>query len=284
MNIGRLGIWTGRFWSDRAAATLAAQELERLGYGAIWIPNRAEIFDFAGELLHATERIVVATGIASIWAHTPEQASAAFASLNRAHPNRFLLGLGVSHSHLVNREAAGRYTRPLERMRAYLDALDAAQPPVPQVDRVLAALGPRMLELARDRAAGAHPYLVTPDHTRFARDILGTGPLLAPEQAVVLETEATPARNIARKHLAAYLQAPNYVRNWLRLGFTQDDLAGGGSDRLVDALVAWGSLDTVRDRIEEHFRAGANHVCIQVLTAETQGLPMDEWWALAPGR
>ncbi len=176
----------------------------------------------------------------------------------------------------------GRYVRPYTRMVEYLDALDAAPNPVPVPERALAALGPRMLELARDRSAGAHPYLVTPEHTREARTALGQGPLLAPEQAVVLETDPARARAIARQHLSRYLQAPNYVNNWLRLGFTQADVADGGSDRLVDALVAWGDLDAIRQRIQEHQRAGADHVCIQALAADPLALPLAQWRALAP--
>jgi probable F420-dependent oxidoreductase len=166
-------------------------------------------------------------------------------------------------------------------MRAYLDDLDAAEPPVPAAERVLAALGPRMLELARDRSAGAHPYLVTPEHTRQARQVLGADRLLAVEQAAVLETNPERARTLARQHLAVYLQAPNYTNNWRRLGFTEDDLADGGSDRLVDALVAWGDAGAIRDRVERHHEAGADHVCLQVVTGEFRP-PVEEWRALGP--
>lgn len=268
-------------WAQRADAQDIARELEQLGYSAVWFPNGPGMLDRARELLDATSRIVVATGIASIWMHPAEQVAAAHHALAQAHPRRFLLGLGVSHAHLVNREEAGRYRRPVERMLAYLDALDAAPTPVPREERILAALGPRMLEIARTRSAGAHPYLVTPEHTRRAREALGTGPLLAPEQAVVLETQPERARSIARTHLARYLQAPNYTNNWLRLGFTAEDLANGGSDRLVDALVAWGDVETIRERIAEHLRAGADHVCLQVLASSPLAAPHDEWRALA---
>jgi len=166
-------------------------------------------------------------------------------------------------------------------MRDYLDSLDAAPTPVPVKERILAALGPRMLELARDRSAGAHPYLGTVEHTRRAHEVLGTGRLLAPELAVVFETDPARARAIAREHLTFYLQAPNYTNNWLRLGFTPDDLADGGSDRLVDEVVAWGSSDAIRERIAEHHRAGADHVCLQVLTPAAAELPMGEWRTLA---
>ncbi len=281
MQLGRIGIWSSSFWGDRGAAKEAAAQLEQLGYGALWFPNRPALFALAGELLGATQRIVVATGIASIWTHPAEEVAEVHHTLTQAHPNRFVLGLGVSHAHLVNRGEPGRYDRPFERMSAYLDALDTAPIPVPANERLLAALGPRMLGLARDRSAGAHPYLVTAEHTRRARESLGAGPILAPEQAVVLETNPERARAIAREHLSMYLQAPNYANNWLRLGFAADDLTNGGSDRLVDALVAWGNSDTIRERVAEHFSAGADHVCLQVITADRTAMPLVEWQALA---
>lgn len=282
MDLGRIGIWSGKFWADRAAAPVTAAALEQMGYGALWFPNRRETFVLARELLDATQHVVIAPGIASIWMHPAEQVARDTHALEQAHPGRFLLGLGVSHQHMVDHNAPGRYERPVAHMLAYLDDLDHAPTPVPPANRVLAALGPRMLAIARDRSAGAHPYLTTPNHTRRAREILGAGPILATEQAVVLETDAAEARRIAREHLAVYLRASNYINNWLRLGFTQDDIANGGSDRLVDALVAWGTVDQARERIEEHLRAGASHVCIQVLTANPAELPMEQWRALAP--
>jgi probable F420-dependent oxidoreductase len=280
MELGRIGVWSPQFYGERAEVMDAAAELEELGYGTLWFPNRPHIFERARELLDATRRVVAATGIASIWTHTPAEAAEAHHEISQAHPDRFLLGLGVSHPHLVDRDAPGRYSKPLTRMREYLDELDAAPNPVPISERMLAALGPRMLELARDRSTGAHPYLGTPDHTRRAREVLGPGRLLAPEQAVVLESDPARARAGAREHLSRYLQAPNYTSNWLRLGFTPADLEGGGSDRLVDALVAWGSPDTIRERVGQHHQAGADHVCIQVVGAG-EGLPRDEWRTLA---
>lgn len=281
MQPGRIGIWTAHVWDERGAAREAASELEQLGYGALWFPNRPATFELARDLLDATSRITIATGIASIWAHPAEEVAATHHALTQAYPNRFVLGLGVSHAHLVNRGQPDRYERPFEHMRAYLDALDAAPNPVPAEERVLAALGPRMLGLARERSAGAHPYLVTVDHTRRAREILGAGPILAPEQAVVLETDPDRARAIAREHLAIYLRAPNYTNSWLRLGFTSDDLTNGGSDRLVDALVAWGGIDTIRERVAQHLLAGADHVCLQLLTADRGAMPRSEWQTLA---
>lgn len=281
MELGRIGIWSRHLWGERASVMEAAAELEDLGYGALWFPNAPRTFERARDLLDATRRIVVAPGIASIWTHTAADAAAAHHALTQAHPGRFLLGLGVSHAHLVDREEPGRYSRPLTKMREYLDSLDAAPTPVPIEQRILAALGPRMLELARNRSAGAHPYLGTVEHTRRAREVLGPGPLLAPELAVVLETDPSRARAIAREHLTFYLQAPNYTNNWLKLGFTLDDLAAGGSDRLVDEVVAWGATDAIRERITEHHRAGADHVCLQVLTPAAAELPIGGWRTLA---
>ncbi len=278
--LGRIGIWSRHFWGERSGALEASAELEELGYGALWLPNGPALFELAGALLGATRRVVVATGIASIWMHPPEEAAATHHALNQSHPGRFLLGLGVSHPHIVDRDQPGRYSRPLRKMREYLDSLDRAPTPVPTDERLLAALGPRMLELARDRSAGAHPYLGTVEHTRLAREVLGAGPLLAPELAVVLETDPSRARSVARQHLTYYLKAPNYTNNWLRLGFTPEDLAGDASDRLVDAVVAWGAEDAIRDRIAKQHEAGADHVCIQVITEESRP-PLEEWRTLA---
>jgi len=201
-----------------------------------------------------------------------------------AFPNRFLLGIGVSHAGLVSRRGHD-YGRPLETMQAYLDAMDAAPfqaaPPLEQPPRVLAALGPRMLELARERSWGAHPYFVPVEHTRRAREILGKDRLLAPEQAVALETDPGEARRTARLHTSSYLKLPNYVNNLRRLGYTEEDVAEGGSDRLVDAVVAWGDTDAIAARVDEHLAAGADHVCIQLLTEDRRALPMAGWRALA---
>ena len=281
MELGRIGIWSGLFYGEDDEVMDAAAELDELGYGTLWIPNRPNVFERSQALLQATRRAVVASGIASIWTHAAASTAEAHHAITMAHPGRFLLGLGVSHPHLVDRDEPGRYTRPVAKMRQYLDELDAATPRVPKEERILAALGPRMLELARDRSAGAHPYLTTPDHTRQAREVLGPGALLAPEQAVALETDPARARAIGRQHLARYLQAPNYTSNWLRLGFTTDDFAEGGSDRLVDALEAWGGVDIIRDRVAQHHQAGADHVCIQVVTEDPAALPRQEWRTLA---
>jgi len=275
-----VGIWDwGLRGDDRAEIADAAAELEELGYSAIWFPGSSggPVFEMAATLLEATRHVPVISGILNVWAHEPAEAAAGYARLSEAHPDRFLLGLGVGHPH----QRPGEWGRPLSTMREYLDALDAADPPVPRDERCLAALGPRMLELARDRSAGAHPYFVPVEHTRRAREILGPDALLAPEQAVVLETDPARAREVGREHTVGYLRAPNYVNNLRRLGYGDDDLADGGSDRLVDALVAWGDHDAVRRRIEEHREAGADHVCIQALP-RGEGLPRARWRELAP--
>ncbi|MGE5289078.1 MAG: LLM class F420-dependent oxidoreductase [Micromonosporaceae bacterium] len=289
--LGRVGIWIfsggltpGENASEQKIAELAevAGELEEFGYGAAWLGMADGDLSQVAWLLSRTRRIVVATGIVSIWAHSPEKTSAAYADVSAKFPDRVLLGLGVSHHHLV--EAMGRrYDRPYQKMVEYLDALDrrdGAAPTVPAEGRALAALGPRMLRLAAQRSAGAHPYLVTPEHTRQAREILGDGPLLAPEQKIVLETDPSKAREIGRRSVSFYLSAPNYVANLRRLGFGEEDLAGGGSDKLIDALVAWGDANAVLTRVREHHDAGADHVALQVLTPDGS-LPRAEWQLLA---
>lgn len=285
MLLGELGVWSAELrYGDRAEALEAAAELEELGYGAIWVPGGAggPVFDDAGALLAATREIAVATGILNVWMHEPEETRAGHHRLTRAHPGRFLLGLGVSHAMLVE-ATSRRYERPLRVMSSYLDALDSSPAPVPRNERALAALGPRMLGIARDRALGAHPYLVTPEHSAVAREVLGEGPLLAPEQPVVRESDPSRARDAARRHLELYLKLPNYTNNLRRLGFTEEDLSGGGSDHLVDAVVCWGSDETIRRRVDAHRDAGADHVCIQVLGGSQGGMPREDWRALAPG-
>lgn len=279
-----VGIWSGGLrYGDAAASADASAELEALGYSAVWIPDvGGDVFGAVDNLLGATTNAIVATGILNLWMHDAEETASRYHELTQAHGDRFLVGIGVSHQPLIDPAEAGRYRQPLARTREYLDALDGTPTPVPANARVLAALGPKMLELARTRAGGAHPYLVTPEHTAIARDALAKGPLVAPEQAVVLETDATKARAVARLHLAGYLALPNYANNWRRLGYTDDDIADGGSDRLVDALVAWGDEAAIAVRVQQHRDAGANHVCIQALTDNPIALPLDEWRRLAP--
>ena len=287
MDIGRIGIWTAQFeqgpWS---AAAEAAAELDELGYGALWVPESRgrEAFAQSALLLGATRRIAVAPGIANIYARDAVTMANGQRALAEAYPGRFLLGLGVSHRPNVETIRGHAYGPPLATMRAYLDAMDAAPylpPRAADEPRVLAALGPKMLALAAARANGAHPYFVPVAHTEQARAILGAGPLLAPEQAVVLERDPDTARRVARRHVEAYLRLENYTNTLRRLGYGVNDLAHGGSDRLVDAIVAWGSLDDVVGRVRAHLDAGADHVCLQVLPHEPAALPRREWRALA---
>ena len=254
-----------------------ARELETLGYGALWSSGRFDpgLSPQFEKLLASTTRVPVASGIVSIWASTPEDIGAAVAELEARFPGRFLLGLGASHAPIVE-----HYARPYAHMVAYLDALDALDTPVPPDRRVLAALGPRMLELAAARATGAHPYFVPVEHTARARQILGPGPLLAPEVAVVLEADPARARGLARGYARTYLGLPNYTQNLRTFGYGDDDIGGGGSDRLIDAVIPWGDAATVAARVRQHLDAGADHVCVQVV-AGRQGFPLDGYRQLA---
>ncbi|MGA8314212.1 MAG: LLM class F420-dependent oxidoreductase [Terriglobales bacterium] len=286
---GPVGIWTIQFENCPAAKMQeAAAELEELGYGAIWFGEAIgrEALTQASLLLAATRQIVIATGIANIYARDPFAMAAGQKTLAEAYADRFLLGLGVSHVPLVEKLRGHRYEKPVSTMRAYLEAMDQAPyqavPPSAKPMRVLAALGPKMLQLAAERADGAHPYNVSPEHTVEARRTLGQGPYLCPEQAVVLETDPTKAREIGRNFLQIYLGLPNYTNNFLRLGFNEADFKNGGSDRLIDSIIAWGDLNAVRNRIRAHQAAGADHVCIQVLTPNPKVLPLAEWRELAP--
>ncbi|MHB8612936.1 MAG: LLM class F420-dependent oxidoreductase [Candidatus Dormibacteraceae bacterium] len=288
MKLGPIGIWTSTLDAQPAAeAQEAARELERLGYAAIWFGEsvRREAFSNAGILLAATSRIVVATGIANIYARDALTMSAGQKTLAEAYPARFLLGIGVSHQPNVEEVRGHVYGRPVATMRAYLEAMSTApyqsvQPPE-RPATVLAALGPNMLKLAAERTDGAHPYFVPVEHTRRARAILGPDAVLAPEQAVVLETDPARARAVARGHTQTYLRLPNYANNLRRLGYSEADLSGSGTDRLVDDVVAWGDLDRVSSRIRSHLEAGANHVLVQVLAKDLRALPMEAWKALA---
>ncbi|ELP70700.1 LLM class F420-dependent oxidoreductase [Streptomyces turgidiscabies] len=276
--VGRYGIWSfGMRSEDPEGLTEraeAAAEVEELGFGALWLGGSPGV-RHAVPLVEATSRLVVATGIQSIWQYEAAETASLFAELESSHPGRFLLGLGVSHAGM-----ADRYRRPYAAMVEYLDALDAAGQPAER--RLLAALGPKMLELSRNRAAGSHPYLVTPEHTAQARAALGEIPLLAPELKVVLDSDPDRARATARGTLAMYLTLPNYTNNFLRIGFTEDDIADGGSDRLVDAVFAWGSEDRIRERIDAFHTAGADHVTLQIIDGRSREvLPRDGWRRLA---
>lgn len=284
-----IGVWTGALdFLPTSQLKETAAELEDLGYGAIWIPEVAgrDVFVALTHVLSATRRLVGATGIANIWGRDAVAMSSGVRAVTEAFPERMLLGLGVSHQNLVEGLRGHHYRRPLEAMSSYLDALEAApytaQRPSTPVRRVIAALGPKMLALAAEKADGAHPYLVPVEHTAEARDVLGPRPLLCPEQMFVLDRDPQSARATARATLAVYLAQPNYARNLLRLGFTEADFAGSGSDRLVDALVAWGDVDAVVARVRAHLDAGADHVCVQALTDEKRGVPVRQWREVAP--
>ena len=280
---GRVGIWSSALHASRVddaggkAIAEALAELDELGYGTVWIGGSPTPGD-AAAVVAATRSITVATGILSIWSHTAEEVAAAVSAIDPDARRRFVLGLGVSHGPMVP-----QYAKPYSAMVEYLDALDAAEPSVGSGHRVLAALGPRMLKLAADRSLGAHPYLVTTEHTAEARAALGPGALLAPELTAVLDTDLDRARTTARTMLGMYLQLPNYTANLLRLGFTEGDFDGGGSVRLLDALFALGDAEQVTRRTREYLDAGADHVALQVLTADEggAGLPRAEWRELA---
>jgi len=289
MDVGRVGIWTGQLDLQPASrAREVAAELDELGYGALWVPEAAgrDAINHAGVLLDATERMVVATGIANIYNRLPGVAAMAQRLLADDSGGRFLLGLGVSHGPMVEGMLHQSWDKPLSYMRSYLDALDdvfiVSPAPAEDPPRVLAALGPKMLELAATRAWGAHTYFVPVEHTPVAREHLGDGPMLLVEQAAVLSTDPEAARAVARKHMRTYLTLPNYVNNLRRLGWDDDDLADGGSDALVDALVAWGEPGTIAARVQSHLDGGADHVCIQVLDPDVTALPLDAWRELAP--
>ena len=277
INPGTIGIWTWTF--DRAPVETIwrhARMIEDLGYGTVWVPEVAgkEAFTHAAVLLARTSRLVVANGIARIQERAPRAMAAGQQTLAAAYPGRYLLGLGVG--------AGGE--RPIATLRRYLDAMDAVETVVgqrPPLPRVLAAHGPTMLRLAQESVAGAHTYKVPVAHTREARHVLGPEPFLAVEQAVLLDEEAGRARAVARAHLAGYVQSPFNHAKFRRLGYGDDDLAGGGSDRFVDDLVAWGSLERVVDRVRAHFAAGADHVAVQVLTGDGTASLEDQWESLA---
>lgn len=277
--IGKVGIWSLELrFGDKAEASAAATELDELGYGALWIPGGIDDGAPADveRLLAATQRTTIATGILNIWKHEPADLAAWFAGLPDADKARTLLGLGVSHGPIIGEQ----WGKPLAMMRAFLDGLDAAG--MPRDNLCLAALGPKMVELSGARTAGAHPYLVTPEHTSEARAILGAGPLLAPEQGVILESDPAIARELALGALEHYAQLPNYRNNWLRLGYTEAEI-DALDDRLLHALFAIGDAGAAAARVKAHLDAGADHVCVQVIAA--RGAPFDvlrgHWRALA---
>jgi probable F420-dependent oxidoreductase len=278
--LGPIGVWS--FELERMTAAderRLAQEVESLGFKALWIPESLgskEIFSHASILLAATKDLIVASGIANIWARDAVAMANGARTLAEAYGDRFLCGIGVSHKPVIDARLGGGYEKPLAHMRAYLDAMDRApfvgpnrkDPPAP---RVLAALGPQMLRLSAERSLGAHPYFVPVEHTAIARKALGPDPLLAVEQACTLETDTTRGREIARRHMQRYLLLDNYANNLRRLGWTDADIGNGGSDTLVDAIVAWGDVSAVQARADTHRKNGADHVCLQVLGDDLAG-------------
>ncbi|WP_436789028.1 TIGR03620 family F420-dependent LLM class oxidoreductase [Yinghuangia sp. YIM S10712] len=272
-DLGRYGVFSPLTYLSPAARDKIARELEELGFGAIWLANST--VEEAAPVLAATSTIAVGTAIQSIWRYEAGQTRATFAELDAKYPGRLVLGLGVAHA-----QNTAEYTRPYPSMVAYLDALDAAEDgtPVPAERRLLAALGPKMTELARDRAAGTLPYLVTAEQVATARQALGERAFLAPELGVVLEADPDRARALARSALERYTTMTNYANNWLRGGFTEDDLVGGGSDRLIDALFAWGDDERVRARIEAFRSAGADHVVLQPVHDDPHGPASSAAW------
>lgn len=285
MELGKLGVFCFTDALTPAQLTELAQQTERLGYAALWYPEvlSYESFALGSFLLQQSETLIIASGIANIYARDATAAKQGQHTLATLSGGRFLLGLGVSHVPLVEDARGHHYRRPVETMRAYLDAMDKAAAMAPQLEEppptVLAALGPQMTALAAARTAGALPYNVTPEHTARARAILGPDKWLCVEQKVLMSTDATRAREVARQTLAFYMPLPNYRNNWMRLGFSEQDLADGGSERFLDAMVAWGDASVLQQRIQAHFDAGASHVCIQALRAD--GQPMPDWQALA---
>jgi probable F420-dependent oxidoreductase len=281
-------VWSGAL---RAAAVAdeppAIRRIEELGYGSVWtgeVIGGKEAFAHASLALAATSSIIVGTGIANVWARHPATMEAGGATIAAAWPGRFVLGIGASHAAMVERSGQ-TYAKPLAHMKRYLDAMDAAIDDVPAtptpLPRVLAALGPKMLELARERTHGAHPYFVPPEHTPVAREILGPDRLLIPEQAVVLNSDPSVARAIARAHTTFYLKLPNYLNSLRHLGYDEEDFANGGSDRLVDGVVAWGDEQAIAKRVGELRTSGADHVLLQPLADDLAGV-VEQLERLAP--
>jgi probable F420-dependent oxidoreductase len=282
MKIGKHGVWFSTNGLAKAQLAELAKGVERLNYDVLWYPESLsyESLSLGAFLLGQTNRLCVGSGIANIYARDALTAMAGHNTLNCLYGDRFILGLGVSHIPLVETHRGHNYGKPVSTMRAYLDAMDASNiavtPPARNV--VLAALGPNMLALSKERTEGALPYCVTPEHTAMSKEILGADSWLCVEQKICLTTDAAQAKNVAADGLARYLALPNYRNNWLRLGFSEDELSGQGSDRFLDAMVASGDADTIRTRIKAHFDAGATHVCIQPLNPDGSAMP--DWNAL----
>jgi probable F420-dependent oxidoreductase len=283
MRLSGTGLWSAQLrYGDPGLIAESAAEVDDLGFDAVWIPDvGGDVRGSIEHLLRATPRIAVATGILNIWMHEPADVAGWRASWSDEWRRRFLLGLGVSHAVLIDHAEPGRYAKPYSKMVEYLDGLDAAAVPFPAEARVLAALRPKMLGLARDRAAGAHPYFVPVEHIAKARATLGRDAMIGAELAVVLDEDPASARATARRHTATYVGLPNYTNNLRDFGFDDDDFANAGSDRLVDAIVAWGGIDAIAKRVTAMRDAGADHVCVQVIRPDNE-IPRAEWRELAP--
>ncbi len=290
MELGKLGVWCPTDSLSVEQLKTLAQQVESLGYGALWYPEARghEAFSLGSFLLGNTRRLIVATGIANIYARDATTARQGQHTLSKVSGGRFLLGLGVSHAPMVEGMRGHTYGKPVATMRAYLDGMARAAEFAPKLPEppptVLAALGPHMVDLGAERATGIHPYNVNPEHTAWARQRVGSSAWVCVEQMVLLEEDAGRARAAARKELSRYMPMTNYRNNWLRLGFREEELANGGNDRFIDAIVAWGSAAAIRKRIQQHWDAGASHVCIQALHPGGQTPP--DWnalKALAPG-
>ncbi|HEX4733075.1 MAG TPA: TIGR03620 family F420-dependent LLM class oxidoreductase [Thermoleophilaceae bacterium] len=273
MDFGKVGIWTSYrpFGIERAGE--AAKLVEQLGYGAWWLGGSPHVSDVR-PILEATSSLAAATGILNVWGNEPAETAADDTALRAQFPGRFMLGIGIGHP-----EVTSDYRRPLQTMRAFLDGLDTSLTPPPVGERCLAALGPKMLDLAAERTAGAHTYFVPVQHTRLARERLGRGKLVVPEVACVLDTDPVRAKAVARDYAKLYLGMRNYAQNLLGFGFTEGDLAGGGSDRLIDAVIPQGSAELIAEVVHAHLDAGADHVCLQPLGEP--GIPRKSWIALA---
>jgi probable F420-dependent oxidoreductase len=273
MDLGAVGVWTTYRQIGEEHAGEAARLVEELGFGTFWLGGSPRLPSVA-PLLQATERLVVATGIVNVWSYDPAELAAEYARLAEEFPDRLLVGIGIGHP-----EATSQYATPMAAMRGFLDGLDAADTPLARDDRCLAALGPKMLELCRTRSRGAHTYFVGVEHTLAAREALGDGVLLAPELACVVDRDPESARAKARRYAELYLGLRNYTSNLLRHGFTDDDIAQGGSDRLIDAVIPHGGPEDIAVVARAHLKAGADHVCLQPVGV--RGIPSEEWTALA---
>jgi probable F420-dependent oxidoreductase len=273
MNLTKFGVWTSYHAIGQANAAEAARLVQDLGFGAFWLGGSPEP-DGLRPLLAATDTLVAATGIVNMWTTEPSVVASQHAAIEREYPDRSLIGIGAGHP-----EATSGYAHPHQAMVRYLDVLDGAPEPLGPELRVLAALGPRMLDLCSDRALGTHPYFTVVKHTRFARERLGDGPLIAPELACVLDTDTERARATARDYARLYLGLSNYTNALRRFGFDDDDIADGGSDRLIDAVIPHGSAEEIAEVAHAHLEAGADHVCLQPVGSD--GVPRADWTALA---